>query len=106
MCSLASSTQLYALHRVVATPVAGLTEWRGDDVIQNNPLKNAPHTARAVLEDEWDRPYPRSLAAYPSSHVRHHKFWPHVGRVDNVWGDRNLVCSCPPMEAYMDSDDE
>ena len=74
--------------------------------LQDNPLKNAPHTARAAAADEWDRPYSRELAVYPSSSVKHHKFWPYVGRVDNVWGDRNLVCSCPPMEAYLDSDEE
>jgi glycine dehydrogenase len=67
---------------------------------KNNPLKNAPHTAAAVVADHWDRPYSRELAAYPAPWTREHKFWPAVGRIDNVHGDRNLVCSCPPMEAY------
>jgi glycine dehydrogenase len=67
---------------------------------QNNPLKNAPHTAEAVVGEVWDRPYSREQAAYPAPWVRWAKFWPAVGRVDNVFGDRNLVCSCVGMEAY------
>ncbi|HEX4121536.1 MAG TPA: aminomethyl-transferring glycine dehydrogenase [Verrucomicrobiae bacterium] len=61
---------------------------------QNNLLKNAPHTALAVVRENWDRPYTRERAAFPSASVREHKFWPAVGRIDNVWGDRNLVCTC------------
>jgi glycine dehydrogenase len=67
---------------------------------QNNPLKNAPHTAEAVSSDSWDRPYSRQQAAYPVAWLHHQKFWPSVGRIDNVFGDRNLVCSCAGMEAY------
>jgi glycine dehydrogenase len=63
----------------------------------NNPLKNAPHTAMAVTASEWDRPYSREQAAYPAPWLKEHKFWPSVGRVDNVWGDRNLFCACVPM---------
>jgi len=66
----------------------------------NNVLKNAPHTAKVVCADKWERPYSRELAAFPTAWVREHKFWPAVGRVDNVYGDRNLVCSCAGMEAY------
>jgi glycine dehydrogenase len=66
----------------------------------NNLLKNAPHTAEAVISDKWDRPYPREQAAYPAPWLRHQKFWPAIGRIDNVFGDRNLVCSCIGMEAY------
>jgi glycine dehydrogenase len=66
----------------------------------NNPLKLAPHTARVVTATDWDRPYSRETAAYPAAWLREHKFWPHVGRIDNVYGDRNLVCSCLPMEDY------
>jgi glycine dehydrogenase len=69
----------------------------------NNPLKNAPHTAKVVCADEWDRPYPRELAAFPAPWTRASKFWPAVGRVDNVYGDRNLVCSCAGMEAYAEA---
>jgi glycine dehydrogenase len=71
-------------------------EWPRD----KNPLKLAPHTAAAVSADKWDRPYGREIAAYPEPSLREHKFWPCVGRIDNVYGDRNLVCSCLPMEAY------
>jgi glycine dehydrogenase len=66
----------------------------------NNVLKHAPHTAQVVAADKWDRPYPRETAAYPAPWTREHKFWPAVGRIDNVYGDRNLVCSCPPMDDY------
>ncbi|HEU5077812.1 MAG TPA: aminomethyl-transferring glycine dehydrogenase [Opitutaceae bacterium] len=70
----------------------------------NNPLKNAPHTSKVVCGDRWDRPYSRELAAFPTAWVREHKFWPAVGRVDNVYGDRNLVCSCVGMEAYANTE--
>ena len=63
----------------------------------NNPLKRAPHTATAVTADAWDRPYSRELAAYPAPWLRNHKFWPSVARIDNVYGDRNLFCSCLPV---------
>ena len=68
---------------------------------KNNPLKNAPHPAEVVSADRWDRPYSREQAAYPVAGLRQFKFWPAVGRVDNVFGDRNLVCSCVGMEAYQ-----
>ena len=66
----------------------------------NNPLKNAPHTAEAVCATEWNHPYPREQAAFPTSAQREFKFWPSVGRIDNVYGDRNPVCSCAGMEMY------
>jgi glycine dehydrogenase len=66
----------------------------------NNPLKNAPHTAQVVCAEEWNYGYSREQAAYPAPWLREYKFWPAVGRVDDTWGDRNLSCSCPPMEAY------
>jgi glycine dehydrogenase len=65
---------------------------------QNNLLKNAPHTARQIASDKWDRPYTREQAVFPAPWTREHKFWPAVGRIDNVYGDRNLFCSCPPIE--------
>jgi glycine dehydrogenase len=68
----------------------------------NNPLKNAPHTAEAVTSSEWDRPYSRQQGAFPAPWLHIHKYWPPVARVDNAYGDRNLMCSCPPMEAYGD----
>lgn len=67
---------------------------------QQNTLKNAPHTAALVTADEWDLPYSRQEAAFPSEHLRAHKFWPTVRRLDDAHGDRNLICSCPPMEEY------
>jgi glycine dehydrogenase len=70
---------------------------------QNNPLHNAPHTAAVVCADAWDRPYSREEAAYPLPWVRERKFWPAVSRIDNVYGDRHLVCSCPPLEAYAEA---
>jgi glycine dehydrogenase len=66
----------------------------------DNPLKHAPHTLEAVLADGWSRSYPRERAAFPLPWVRERKFWPAVGRVDNAYGDRNLICSCPPIEEY------
>ena len=66
----------------------------------NNALKNAPHTAAAVTGTEWDRPYSREQAAYPAPWLRVHKYWPPVARVDNAYGDRNLVCACPPVDTY------
>ncbi|MBW8781309.1 MAG: aminomethyl-transferring glycine dehydrogenase [Verrucomicrobia bacterium] len=69
----------------------------------NNPLKHAPHTAKVVCADEWNHPYSRELAAFPSLFTRQAKFWPAVGRVDNVYGDRNLVCSCAGMDAYAEA---
>ncbi|MCB6182534.1 aminomethyl-transferring glycine dehydrogenase [Leeia sp. TBRC 13508] len=66
----------------------------------NNPLVHAPHTAEVVLSDAWDRPYAREQAAYPVKRLRQQKYWPPVGRVDNVYGDRNLFCSCIPMSDY------
>ncbi|NNM34119.1 MAG: aminomethyl-transferring glycine dehydrogenase, partial [Gemmatimonadetes bacterium] len=69
---------------------------------EDNVLKNAPHTALTVTAEEWDHPYSREQAAFPTPWTREHKFWPHVGRVDNAFGDRNLVCACPPIEAYAE----
>ncbi len=71
-------------------------EWPNDD----NPLKNAPHTSNRVVSDNWNRPYSRELAAFPTTWTRNYKYWPTVARVDNVFGDRNLVCSCLPMSEY------
>src|SRR6476646_7673299 len=68
---------------------------------QINLLKNAPHTARQIASDKWDRPYSREQAAFPAPWTREYKFWPAVARIDNVYGDRNLFCSCPPMEEFV-----
>jgi glycine dehydrogenase len=70
---------------------------------QDNLLKNAPHTAEALLKDEWPHPYSRQTAAYPAIWSKEHKFWPSVGRIDNAYGDRHFVCSCLPMAAYANA---
>jgi len=67
---------------------------------RDNVLKNAPHTAGAVSANDWRHPYTREQAAFPLPFVRAVKFWPSVGRIDNPYGDRNLMCSCPPVAAF------
>ncbi len=67
---------------------------------ENNPLANAPHTMNLLTADEWNLPYSRQIAAYPLEYVSFNKFWPSVRRVDDAYGDRNLICTCEPMEAY------
>ena len=69
---------------------------------QDNVLKNAPHTAKSVIADNWSRSYSREKAVYPLHSLRDNKFWPSVGRIDNVHGDKNLICACPPIESYAD----
>ena len=71
-------------------------EWALDD----NPLANAPHSAEFCLQDEWGHSYSRTVAAYPLDSLRVDKYFPPVGRIDNAYGDRNLVCSCPSMDVY------
>ncbi|TGD57026.1 aminomethyl-transferring glycine dehydrogenase [Flavobacterium humi] len=68
----------------------------------NNPLKNAPHTLAMLTAETWDLPYSREKAAYPLDYIAENKFWPSVRRVDDAFGDRNLICSCAPIEAYME----
>lgn len=78
---------------------------KGAVPLEESPLRNAPHTMDAILDDKWDRPYSREVAAYPAPWIKQNKFWPSCGRVDNVYGDRNLVCTCPPLEAYEDDEE-
>ena len=73
-------------------------QWPGDD----NPLRNAPHTARSVIVGEWDHAYSRELAVYPVKSLLQNKYWPSVRRIDQAYGDRNLVCACPPIEAFAE----
>ncbi len=80
--------------------IADIEEGRADREL--NPLKGAPHTAMMIADDNWNRPYSRKQAAFPSSWVIENKFWPAVARIDNVYGDRNLFCVCLPVEAYQD----
>ncbi len=75
---------------------------QGDMDRENNPLKNAPHTMEDLVKD-WDRPYSRETGCFPAGAFRVDKYWPPVNRVDNVWGDRNLTCTCPPMEDYVEA---
>jgi len=83
---------------VIREEIRAIEEGRLD--AHDNPLKRAPHTAADVTATEWNHPYSREQAAFPAPWVRETKFWPYVGRVDNVWGDRNLMCSCPPTGSY------
>nr|WP_318244206.1 aminomethyl-transferring glycine dehydrogenase [Oerskovia rustica] len=98
------SEDLAELDRFVAAMVAIKAEI--DEVaagtwgIEESPLRGAPHTAAAVVSDAWDRPYSREVAAYPLAALRSGKYWPPVRRIDGARGDRNLVCSCPPIESY------
>ncbi|MDB5290002.1 MAG: glycine dehydrogenase, partial [Phycisphaerales bacterium] len=78
--------------------IRAVEEGRADRA--DNVLKNAPHTAGALMSDQWSHKYGREQAAYPAPWLRAHKFWPYVGRIDNPYGDRNLVCTCPPIDAY------
>ena len=83
---------LISIHAEIETIANGKTDRK------NNLLKNAPHTARQIASEKWDRPYSREQAAFPAPWTCEHKFWPAVARIDNVYGDRNLFCSCPPLE--------
>ena len=80
--------------------IRAVEEERFDPI--NNPLKNAPHTLDEVTASQWDRPYSREQAVWPVSSLRADKYWAPVNRVDNVYGDRNLICSCPSIESYME----
>ena len=77
---------------------------RGISDKKDNVLKNAPHTMHVICSDEWNHQYSRKKAAFPLPFVSQHKFWPTVGRADNAYGDRNLVCACPPIESYLEED--
>ena len=70
----------------------------------DNPLKNAPHTQKVVCADEWNHKYTRQQAAFPLYYVQQNKFWPSVSRVNNTYGDRNLVCTCEPIESYQEQE--
>jgi glycine dehydrogenase len=71
---------------------------------KDNPLKNAPHTQSAVINSQWNHPYTREQAAFPLAHIKQNKFWPSVARVNNTYGDRNLVCTCEPVESYLEAE--
>ncbi len=98
------SEDLPELNRFIAAMIAIREEIRAieDGTLprDDNPLVNAPHTAESVTADEWTRPYSRETAAFPVSSLRRRKYWPPVGRVNNVHGDRNLFCSCVPVSEW------
>ena len=73
----------------------------GEFAVEDSMLRHAPHTAATVTADTWDRPYTRREAAYPAGIAETDKYWSPVGRIDGAHGDKNLVCSCPPLEAYQ-----
>ena len=87
---------MISIHAEIEAVAKGKMDWA------NNLLKNAPHTAQQIASENWDRPYTREQAAFPAPWTREHKFWPAVARIDNVYGDRNLFCSCPPVEDLSD----
>jgi glycine dehydrogenase len=70
---------------------------------ENNVLKNAPHTLEMITSTNWSMPYSRETAAFPLDYIRENKFWPSVRRVDDAYGDRNLICTCAPIEDYIDA---
>lgn len=81
--------------------IMDIIEGRADK--EDNVLKNAPHTAEMVTASEWNHPYSREQAAYPVESLRRHKFWPFSARIDNVYGDRNFICSCDTVETYAEN---
>jgi len=85
---------MIAIHAEMTAVESGATD------AKNNLLKNAPHTADMIAADAWSHPYSREQAAFPVPGLRDYKFWPAVGRIDNVYGDRNPVCTCVGMENY------
>jgi glycine dehydrogenase len=87
---------MIAIRHEIDRVVAG--DWPRDD----NPLANAPHTAEDLAADDWSSPYSRELAGYPVRSLRGDKYFPPVSRIDGAYGDRNVMCSCPPVEAYAE----
>jgi glycine dehydrogenase len=86
----------------IRTEIRAIEEGKADK--KDNALKNAPHTQSVVIDDQWNHPYSRSFAAFPLPYVRDNKFWPSVSRVNNTHGDRNLICTCEPVESYMEQE--
>lgn len=84
----------------IRAEIRAVEEGRFDPI--NNPLKNSPHTLDEVTASQWNRPYSREQAVWPVASLRADKYWAPVNRVDNVYGDRNLVCSCPSIESYLE----
>ena len=99
------SETLHELDRFIHAMIAIREEIRkierGEWPQDNNPLKNAPHTAASVMGAEWERPYSREVGVFPLATLKQSKYWTPIGRVDNVYGDRNLFCSCVPVEDFV-----
>jgi glycine dehydrogenase len=89
---------LLSIRAEIATIESGVAD------VEDNLLKNSPHTAARVMANDWPHPYSRESAGMPLSYLREGKFWPSVNRIDNAHGDRNLICTCPPLEAYAESE--
>ena len=85
----------------IRAEIAAIEEGRADPA--DNPLKNAPHTMDDIADAEWERGYSRAEAVFPSDGLRQAKYWPPVNRIDQVHGDRNLICACPPLESYQEA---
>jgi glycine dehydrogenase len=85
---------MIAIRHEIAEIEAG--RWK----VEESPLRHAPHTVHDIADDNWSRPYSRAEGCFPAGTSRSDKYWSPVGRVDNAYGDRNLVCSCPPIEDY------
>jgi glycine dehydrogenase len=85
---------MISIHEEIEAIAAGKSDKK------DNPLKNAPHTMKVVCDDEWNHSYSRQAAAFPLAYVAKNKFWPSVARINNTYGDRNLICTCEPTEAY------
>ncbi len=98
--NLAEIDRFCAAMTAIAGEIAKVASGEWD--AQDNPLKNAPHTAPMLLAEEWQHPYSRAEAAYPAGVDRRSKYWPPVRRIDSAYGDRHLVCACPPPEAFED----
>ena len=81
--------------------IENIAEGKNDK--NDNPLKNAPHTLAVITADEWNHAYSRQQAAFPLGYLKENKFWPSVSRVNNTYGDRNLICTCEPTESYMET---
>jgi glycine dehydrogenase len=100
------SESKHELDRFIEAMIAIRAEIRAVETGQvdkdDNPLKNAPHTAAMVMAEQWAHDYSREAAAFPLATLRQHKYWPPVARVDNAYGDRNIMCSCLPIETYAD----
>ena len=82
--------------------IAEIGDGREDQ--ENNALKNAPHTMQLITADTWELPYSRKKAAFPLDYLYSNKFWPSIRRVDDAYGDRNLICTCEPIESYIEAE--